>query len=141
MPLKNAIVQLLQRGLQMKHGKLAAAIVAAHLIAAPAYAGTAAQLIERCTDGNPSGEAFCMGFVLAVSDMLHEICPPKGITNGQFKAIFLGWAQAHPDIVLKFTDWATVSFALIDTFPCPKTAATPQVSRIPAYRAPDQLIR
>ena len=88
--------------------------------------------VEKADAGNAKyAEAMsCLSYISGFSDGLtissampgnkRLICPPEnGVSNGQLVAIFLKWADAHPEQWHEEAGFG-VLISLRDAFPCPK---------------------
>ncbi|MCZ6772119.1 MAG: Rap1a/Tai family immunity protein [Proteobacteria bacterium] len=93
------------------------------------------QLMSQCeaskdTLKGATDRTYCAGYIAGIIDMnaiLPELhlpkifCIPgkKGVSNDQFRLIFLKWAREHP-AELHYSARASVLVALSETFPCKK---------------------
>jgi hypothetical protein len=80
------------------------------LLSSPASALKVEELREYCGREEGLEFGFCIGFILGASDSISTIarvdpvasraapfCAPEGLTYGEMRQIFLGWAEEHPE--------------------------------------------
>ncbi len=82
-----------------------------------------AQLYQACTAASESQNmAFCIGYVMGVSDSLqslHLTCSPKEATGQQIVDLVVNRLRDHPD-VRQYVAAQEVTLALAKAFPCSK---------------------
>jgi hypothetical protein len=126
------------------------------ILALPATARgefTGNDLYRACTADGDIDRGFCLGYLtgmLAGMDLqagvadrpysLRICTEDKAVTTGQFRMVFLKWANEHPERLHSSAE-VVASIAFEGAFPCPRPRpASPKVSRIPTQPTPDQLL-
>ena len=96
---------------------------------------TTGDLVKLCSvkvgdDLHRSARGFCLGFLDAVWDYHHALtagasfdaiaCPGPEVTRDQAVAVFLAWANQHPELLEKERPVHGVMRAVTDKWPCPR---------------------
>ena len=76
---------------------LVAAVLFA-LLANPAVALTGNELRQWCNQqGDLTSEAFCLGYVVVIRDIVPEDCVPQTVTNAQLVDVVRKYLEANPE--------------------------------------------
>ena len=112
-------------------------------VASAADHATGYDLYLDCTGQHGTyAEGFCLGFVSGVFTMTgpdEGVCGPNTLQQGVMERIFINWANRHPER-LNLSRGISVHLAFMEAYPCPVPSPQPRVSKIPPYKAPDQLM-
>lgn len=92
----------------------------------PARAGYVSgnMLYESCNSNNLE-EAFCIGYIAGVSDVMHtgddilglKTCFPPNVPTGQLKDVVIRWLETHPKD-RHYSAEGLSAIALSEAFPC-----------------------
>jgi hypothetical protein len=82
------------------------------------------ELLKKCRDNTAASQAFCLGYIAGISDMLRSqsgsdpslICIAAGAGPDQLRRLVLKFLREHPDGHASAD--GQISQALIDNFPC-----------------------
>ena len=89
------------------------------------------KLYADCTSNNRYDQAYCLGYVVGVTDLAvnlsdaaelgarpPKVCIPLGVTQGQVKDVVIDYLRRDPEHRHHVTAVVQVEIAVVDAWPC-----------------------